>query len=261
MTLNLLQVAVLFFAAMIAGALNSVAGGGSFISFPALTLVGVTPKLANATNTMALWPGSVASVGAYREEIRRPIESRIPLLIISFIGGAIGAYLLLVTPESTFGLLLPWLLLFALLLFIFGKNLSAKLKNSAKRMNIPAPVMVGAVLAAQLFVSVYGGFFGGGIGIMMLAVLSLAGMEDIHHMNGIKTLLASVINGVAVFVFLFAREILFPHVLIMIVGAILGGYFGAYYARKFDPKVIRNFVIVVGTIMTVLFFIRAYFPA
>ncbi len=261
MTLTFIQGVVLFFAAMIAGALNSVAGGGSFISFPALTFTGVTPKLANATNTMALWPGSVASVGAYRAEIRRPMEARVPLLIVSFIGGGIGAYLLLATPESTFGFLLPWLLLFALMLFIFGKRASTALRRSAARFDLPSPVMLGGVLAAQLFVSVYGGFFGGGIGIMMLAVLSLAGMDDIHHMNGIKTLLASVINGVAVFVFLFAKEILFPHVLIMVVGAILGGYFGAYFARKIDPKIIRNFVIVVGTIMTLVFFIRAYFPA
>jgi hypothetical protein len=260
MTLTLLQGIILFFAALIAGALNSVAGGGSFISFPALTFVGVTPRLANATNTMALWPGSVASVGAYRAEIRRPMESRVPLLIISFIGGAIGAYLLLATPESTFGVILPWLLLFALTLFVFGKRLSGALRASAARWKLPAPVMVGAVLAAQLFVSVYGGFFGGGIGIMMLAVLSLAGMDDIHHMNGIKTLLASVINGVAVFVFLFAKEIQFPHVLIMVVGAILGGYFGAYFARQIDPKLVRYFVIVVGVIMTIVFFVRAYFP-
>lgn len=256
--MTFLQAALIFFAAMIAGALNSVAGGGSFISFPALTFIGVAPKAANVTNTMALWPGSIASVGAYRAEIRRPMAGRVPLIVISLIGGLIGAYLLLETPETTFGLLLPWLLLFALLLFVFGKRASGALRKSASRLNMPAPVMLGAVVGAQLFVSIYGGFFGGGIGIMMLAVLSLAGMDDIHHMNGIKTLLATFINGIAVIAFVLAGKILWPQAIVMIIGAVIGGYFGAFFARKIDPRLIRGFVIVVGSLMTLYFFAKTY---
>ncbi len=257
--MSLAQAALVFFAALLAGALNSVAGGGSFLSFPALLFIGVSAKPANATNTLALWPGTVASVGAYRAEIARPLANRIPLVVTSLIGGAVGAYLLLATPESTFGALLPWLLLFALVLFIFGKRASVALRQAVSHVQLPGPGLLVGVLAAQLFVAIYGGFFGGGIGIMMLAVLSLTGMDDIHHMNGVKTLLATCINGVAVLAFILAKEIAWGPAVIMIVGAIIGGYFGAFYARKIDPARVRAFVIVVGSLMTLYFFYRTYF--
>jgi uncharacterized membrane protein YfcA len=125
-------------------------------------------------------------------------------------------------------------------------------------MNVPGGALLIGILAAQLFVAIYGGFFGGGIGIMMLAVLSLAGMDNIHEMNGIKTLLATCINGVAVFAFVFARNILWTQAVIMIVGAVIGGYYGAFFAKKFDAQVIRGFVILVGTAMTAYFFLRSY---
>jgi uncharacterized membrane protein YfcA len=253
------QAILLFFAAMIAGALNSVAGGGSFISFPALLFTGIPPKLANATNTIALWPGSVASVNAYREEIKKPFALRFWLMGISVIGGLLGAILLLVTPEATFGLLLPWLLLFALLLFIYGKKLSGALRDTVTKLKVPTWATTLLILAAQLFVAVYGGFFGGGIGIMMLAVLSLAGMDNIHTMNGIKTLLATCINGIAVLAFVVTQQVVWGPGVVMIIGAVLGGYFGAYYAQKISPVRLRQFVIVVGIVMTAYFFYRTYF--
>jgi uncharacterized membrane protein YfcA len=254
------QILVLFFAAMLAGALNSVAGGGSFISFPALVWTGVPYKVANITNTVALWPGSIASVGAYRKELVEQEQKIVPILIVSLIGGVLGALLLLATPESTFGYLLPWLLLLATLLFIYGRKLSIRLRGKVEGMQLHPSTMLGLVLFAQFVVSLYGGFFGGGIGIMMLAVLSLWGMDNIHNMNAIKTLLATCINGAAVVAFMFARTIMWPQALLMIVGAIVGGYFGAYYARKVDPQKVRGFVMVVAIIMTVYFFIRTYLP-
>ncbi len=256
--MTILQAILLFFAAMIAGALNSVAGGGSFISFPTLLFTGVAAKLANTTNTVALWPGSAASVGAYRRELAEPQPGRRPLLIISLLGGVIGALVLLATPESTFGALLPWLLLFATFLFAFGRRASTSLRAAVARWKIPGYVLNVIVLVMQFFVAVYGGFFGGGIGIMMLAVLALWGMDNIHKMNAIKTLLATAINGAAVIAFVIAQDVLWPQAVLMIAGATFGGYFGAYYARKIDPQLIRRFVIVVGSLMTLYFFARTY---
>jgi uncharacterized protein len=256
--MTLFHAVVLFLAAMLAGALNSVAGGGSFISFPALLFTDVGAKIANATNAVALWPGSAASVGAYRRELTEQ-RGLVPIIIISLIGGVIGALVLLATPEATFGFLLPWLLLFATLLFAFGRNISAKLRTRVLDMNLPSWMLQVLILALQLFVAVYGGFFGGGIGIMMLAVLSLAGLENIHQMNALKTLLATCINGAAVVAFVLAKSIFWPQAIVMIAGAIIGGFGGAYYARKIDPVQVRRFVIGIASIMTVYFFIRTYF--
>lgn len=259
--MTILQAVLLFFAAGLAGALNSVAGGGSFISFPALTFTGVDQILANTTNTVALWPGAAASVGAYREEFKQQKAGFYGLVVISLIGGIVGARLLLSTPKSTFTALLPWLMLFATLLFAFGRKLSSVLRSRIASVDMPAYVLVVTVIVIQLFISIYGGFFGGGIGIMMLAMLSVWGLENIHEMNAIKTLLATCINGAAVVTFVLANEVLWAQAILMIIAAILGGYFGAYYARKLDPQIVRRFVIVVGSVMTVIFFVRAYFPS
>ncbi|MEP7289951.1 MAG: sulfite exporter TauE/SafE family protein [Chloroflexota bacterium] len=256
--MTLPQAFLLFIAATLAGALNSVAGGGSFISFPALLFTGVPSKLANTTNTVALWPGSVASVGAYRQEIMAGPRGLRSLLVVSLIGGIIGAFVLLATPQSTFDKLLPFLLLFATLLFAFGRRVSNNLRERAGRMNLPPWVLTVTVIILQLLTSIYGGFFGGGIGIVMLAVLALWGMENIHLMNGLKTLLATCINGVAVIIFVANGSVLWPQAVLMIVGAVLGGYGGAYYARQIDPQKIRILVIVVGSLMTIYFFVRTF---
>src|SRR5690349_3086143 len=159
--MTILDILILFFAAMIAGALNSVAGGGSFISFPALLFTGVAPKVANITNTVALWPGSIASVGAYRKELIEQEKQIVPIVIVSLIGGVLGGLLLLATPESTFGYLLPWLLLLATLLFIYGRTLSTRLRSRVEGMQLPKSTLLALVLLAQFVVSLYGGFFGG----------------------------------------------------------------------------------------------------
>lgn len=250
---------ILFLLAIVGGTLNSVAGGGSFFTFPALIFVGIPAKIANASNTVALWPGSVASMWAYRHELAQQKRSFLILMVgTSLIGGIIGAQLLLHTPASIFQALIPYLLLLATLLFALSGPITTRLRmrNVAKVRLSPSTLITVAI--AQLIIATYGGYFGGGIGILMLATLSMMGMEDIHVMNGLKTALASCINGVAVVIFIFARAVVWPETILMIVGAIIGGYGGAYYARKINPNLIRGFVIVVGFAMSLYFFINIY---
>ncbi|GER85773.1 UPF0721 transmembrane protein [Thermogemmatispora aurantia] len=284
------QAILLFLAAVLGGMLNSVAGGGSFIGFPALIFTGVPSINANATNTVALWPGVVASAGAYRHELAR--QPRALMLVLggtSLIGGILGALLLLRTPQQTFTLLIPPLLLIATVLFAVSPRLTALLRKrraaaalSAATASMTAteestlssaaptartlawsveklsPLKLVSVSFFQLLIATYGGYFGGGIGILMLATLGMMGMENIHEMNGLKTLLAGLINGVAVITFALAGAVFWPQALLMVVGAVIGGYGGAYYARKIDQRWVRLFVTLVGVTMTLYFFINIY---
>jgi uncharacterized membrane protein YfcA len=253
--LNLDQAIFLSVAGMIGGALNAVAGGGSFIAFPALLFVGVPPIQANATNTIALWSGAAASGGAYRKRLDVAKPVLVPLVAASLIGGLAGAYLLLKTPAHTFLQVLPWLTLGATLLFAFGKKLAAR-RAPAMGHNTTTAALVGATVF-QLAVAVYGGYFGGGMGIVMLAMLVTLGMTDIHAMNALKSVMGFVINGVAVVAFIVARAVYWKQGIPMIVGGIVGGYVGAHYAQRLPQLWIRRFVILVGTGMTVYFFLRA----
>ncbi len=233
------------------GAINSVAGGGSFIAFPALLFAGVAPIPANATNTIALWPGSVASAVAYRRELHDVRRELLPLGVASLVGGRRGSALLLRTSDHTFVLLIPWLLLFATVLFSFGPALTRKIGGGAE-----APLAVG--IGAQLFIGLYGGYFGGGMGIMMLAVLSLLGMTDIHRMNSLKAVLGTLVNGVAVVAFVVAGAVAWAPGAVMVVGGIAGGYAGAAIARRVQPSLVRRLVLVVAWAMTGYFFLRTY---
>ncbi|HKS68814.1 MAG TPA: sulfite exporter TauE/SafE family protein [Ktedonobacterales bacterium] len=246
---------LLFGAALVAGILNSVAGGGSFFTFPTLILTGVPSVQANATNTVALWPGIVASIAGYRKELagRRDL---LVLVVISLVGGTLGAYLLLHTPQSTFTRLIPFLLLFATLLFAFGGRIALALRNRMGKSRASSRAVAVIVAFVQFVIAVYGGYFGGGIGILMLASLALMGMENMHRMNAVKTVLAACINGVAVVTFIVARAVFWPQAIVMTLGAIVGGYGGATLARKLPPAWVRRFVIAVGLGMSVLFFIN-----
>jgi len=239
---------------MLGGALNSVAGGGSFVAFPALLFTGVPPIPSNATNTIALWTAAVASGGAYRSRLDLPRRVMIPLLVASLIGGLAGAILLLKTPAQTFLHILPWLTLGATLLFAFGRKLAGS-RPSVMEHDTTATALAGATLF-QLIVAVYGGYFGGGMGIVMLAMLATLGMTDIHAMNALKTVMGSVINGVAVVTFIVARAVYWKQGIVMIVGGIVGGYFGAHYALKLPQTWVRVFVVLVGTGMTIYFFVQ-----
>jgi hypothetical protein len=245
LTLLLLAVTAFF-----AGALNAVAGGGSFITFPALVFTGVPEVTANATNTVALCPGSLASVWAYRRHFHNiPGLSVRTLTAVSVLGGAIGAVLLLQTTNEAFRVIVPWLLLFATVLFAFGHWIRAQIQ----RFVTIGPI---SVLVIQLAVAIYGGYFGGGIGILMLAMLSLFGLKDLHGMNAIKTLQAGCLNAVAVAIFIAGNQVAWTQALVMAVAAVAGGYWGARAAQRLDPRLLRVVISLVGFALTAFFFAR-----
>lgn len=245
--MTLVEAGALFTAAAAGGALNSVAGGGSFFTFPTLLFFGIPPVQANATSTVALWPGSLASVGAYRRELAASRRMLVPISFVSLAGGLLGANLLLGTPQATFRALVPWLLLVATVVFAVGHKAVARLRGHRA---LPR----GAMLAFQFAVSIYGGFFGGGMGILMLAAFAAAGMTNIHEMNGLKNWLAVCINGIAVVTFVVAGAVYWPQAATALTGAIAGGYGGAALARRIAPSRVRAFVIVVGSALTAYFF-------
>lgn len=243
-------------AGVLGGALNSVAGGGSFIAFPALLFTGVPAVRANATNTIALFVGVTASSGAYRKHFNISRRVMLPLIATSVLGGLLGAVLLIRTPAQTFLRVLPWLMLGATLLFAFGKRLTGR-----THADISAEASNAALAGACVFefgVAVYGGYFGGGMGIMNLAMLAAIGMTNIHAMNALKVVLGGVINGVATVTFIVSGAIAWPQAMVMTIGALGGGYAAAHYAQKLPQVWIRGLVIVVGVAMTVYFFFRAY---
>ncbi|HVB62446.1 MAG TPA: sulfite exporter TauE/SafE family protein [Ktedonobacteraceae bacterium] len=262
---------LLFIAAILGGTLNAVAGGGTFITLPSLIFTGVLPINANATSTVALWPGTVASISAYRKELVK--QDRLVLLVLgvtSLIGGVLGAELLIGTSQSTFVILLPYLLLLATVLFAVSTPITtwmrerrtaqrAQQESQESAVAVPGKVTwlrLVVIACFQLIIAVYGGYFGGGIGILMLATLGLMGMENIHEMNSVKTLLTALINGVALVIFIIRGIVEWPQALVMIAGAIIGGYGAAYFARKIDQRFVRVFVILVGLSMTVYFFVH-----
>jgi uncharacterized protein len=254
--LTLDQGILLFVAGALGGAINGVAGGGSFFSFPALLFTGVAPVAANTTSTLALWFGILASGGAYRKQINLPRRVMIPLLVTSLVGGLIGALLLVNTPAQTFVLLIPWLLLAATLLFTFGKYLTRYLAGGIS--GEASKAAVGGATIFELLVATYGGYFGGGMGIMNLAMLAALGLMDINVMNGLKAVLGASTNGVAVVTFIATKSILWPQAIVMTGGAVSGGFLTAHYAQKLPQQLVRAVVIAVGTAMTAYFFYRYY---
>lgn len=241
---------LLALSAFAAGIINAVAGGGSFFTFPALIFTGVPSIIANASSTMALLPGIFASAWAYRHDFKKSADFPfVPMLIISFAGGIAGALLLLFTPQRAFDGMIPWLMLGATFLFTFGLRLSPIL---ARVIHI-GPV---ALMCIQALVSIYGGYFGGAIGILMLAAWSLFGLKDIHMMNANRTLLGGAMNGVAVILFIIARKIWWPQTLVMLVAAVIGGYVGARVARRTNPRYIRMAVSIISAGITIAFFLR-----
>jgi hypothetical protein len=238
-------------AAFCAGVMNAVAGGGSFLTFPALVFTGVPPVIANASSTVALFPGSFASAWAYREHFEH--FDNIPFkasLAVSLAGGVSGALLLLFTPQRAFDVIIAWLLAVATVLFAFGPKLAPWLSRKFR-------IGVKTALCAQYVVAIYGGYFGGAVGIMMLALFSLLGLTDIRSMNALKTLLGGSMNAVAVVCFVIAGKVWWPQAAVMLAAAVAGGYFGARYARKMNATVVRAVIVGIGVLMTVVFFNRA----
>lgn len=244
MTIYLLLMA----AAFTAGIINSVAGGGSFLTFPALVFARVPAVIANASSTVALVPSALAAGISYRGDIQRLEEKGVKSwFVVSLLGGGIGAGLLLVTSDKTFREIAPWLLLFATLIFAFGAQISTAFRGRLHGSQ-------GLMLCLLFPVSVYGGYFGGGIGIMILAAFRLYGLKDIHGMNGVKTLLSGSLNAIAALIFIAAHQVYWIPTLVMMVAGIGGGYVGPVLARRLPPGVIRIVVIIVGAVMTAYFF-------
>ncbi len=230
--------------ALAAGAVNSVAGGGTLLTFPALTAV-VSPVVANGTSTVALVPGSAAGAWGYRREFRSLRRWAALLAGPSLAGGAIGTLLVTEFPESYFNALVPWLILTAALLFLLQPTLT-RLTGVGKPHAPPSSATVAGIVTFQFLVAVYGGYFGAGIGILMISSLSLMGVGDIHHMNALKTFLAACINGVSVVVWVLEDKVRWDLVPGMVLAAVVGGYLGARAARRLPKNVVRWIVVVIG---------------
>lgn len=245
----------LILSGFLAGIINAIAGGGSFLTFPALIAAGVPAVAANATSTVALLPGTFASTFSYRRQVRDvPGLSIWALLAVSLVGGIAGSVLLLKTPERAFVALAPWLLVFATIIFTFGRQISGFLKA---RVHIGAA----AVLCMQAVIAIYGGYFGGGIGIMMLAALSLYGLTNVNAMNAIKTMLGGTLNAIAALIFIFSSLIHWHEAIVMAIASTAGGYFGAHMAQRINPRIVRLAVIVIACSMTAYLFIHAALTA
>src|SRR5580658_8434158 len=244
-----------FGAAFVAGAINSVAGGGTLVTFPTLIWMGLNSVTANATSTVAIWPGTVGSMFGYRRELRAAEPRFLALILPSLIGGIAGAVLLRLTPSSVFDRLVPFLILFATLLFMAQEPIQRKLKTSGAEARSSTAWLVGAMLF-QLGVGLYGGYFGAGIGILMLAALSILGLKDIHEMNSLKVVLGGSVNGIAAVYFIWSGMVRWEYVVVMAVAAILGGYLAAGVARKLGKTTVRRIVIGVGFAMAVSLFVK-----
>lgn len=244
------NIILLFFAGMLAGAMNSVAGGGSFITFPALVLAGLPSISANATSTVALFPGSLAGAWAYRKECKTFTGAPLKLMILaSLAGGLLGAVLLYMTPTRIFDSLIPWLLVLGTVTFSFGPKIGFLIRSSV-HIGFPFMLIIQGVLA------VYGGYFGGAVGIMMMAAWSLFGSTDIKSMNAAKTLLVGVTNSAAVLCFATTGLVWWSQSVLMLTGAVIGGYGGARWARRISPQRLRTGITIFNVVITVIFFIR-----
>lgn len=254
----MLEVLFLFAAGLLAGAINALAGGGSFIAFPALLLAGVPPVAANATNTYAALPGYISGAIGFWRDIARFKARLIPYMVAALVGGYAGAELLLRVSDEQFSIVVPWLMSVAIILFAFGGQISAAVgKLSKGRKNL---VLAGTTMLLLLLtlICLYGGFFNAGIGIMLLAFFALAGMTDIHAMNGLKLLISAIVAAVAVARFSFSGSIAWYEGTIAFAGALIGGYLAARVAHKIPTSWIRGGVVIYGVALTGVFFWQAY---
>ncbi len=250
------EYAILAVAAFVAGVMNAVAGGGTLLTFPALMSIGLPATIANATSTVALLPGSFAGAWGYRKELRESRRFARTMLPVSLIGGIFGAILIVAYPDR-FNVLVPWLILTAAVLFLLQVPLQRLLKQKQGDTTAPSARLGFALIGFQFLIATYGGYFGAGIGILMLTSLGFMGIGDIHKVNAVKTFLASAINAVSVVVFLWENLVRWDCVFAMVVPAIIGGYFGARVARKLPAKYVRWTVIAIGFSMAAYYFTRA----
>ena len=251
----LLHALALALAGFTAGALNAIAGGGTNLSFPALLWLGLPPVVANATSAVALWPGSLAGAWGFRDALRRARPRWLWLLVPSIVGGVIGALLLVALPSSVFAGVAPWLVLASTLLFAANTLRRQRLGEVAAAPPVVAhrSLVLGALV--QLMIAVYGGYFGAGIGILMLASLGLSGVHDLAVANGLKSLFAAGINGAAIVYFIASGTVDWPTVPVMALGAVAGGWSGARVAQRLPPLVLRWTIVAIGLLMAAATFV------
>jgi uncharacterized membrane protein YfcA len=257
-TLSTLALAGVFLAAVLGGAVNAIAGGGTLLTFPALVGLGVPALVANATSTVALWPGALGSMWGYREELGGARAWVLRLTLPSVAGGAVGAWMLLRTPPDRFARIVPFLVLGATLLFLAQGPLMRRLRER-RRASAPEPPPGAALaegddphvapllfVAGQFAIGVYGGYFGAGIGILMLAGLGMMGFTNIHRMNGLKNWGAVCMNVVAAAIFAFSGIVNWPVALTIAVGGVMGGYAGSRVAQRVGQKPVRRAIVAIG---------------
>jgi uncharacterized protein len=265
--LSLTHYLLLLGVSMAAGMANGIAGGGSFMTFPALVLMGLSAVEANATSTVALWFGALANVWVYRSELvnhdvppadiaptapgidRQSIQF---LALVSLLGGALGVALVLVVAERTFAQVVPYLMLFATGLFALSPRLTKWLRNQKRPIHLPFFL----VLLLQFAIAIYGGYFGGGAGILMLATMNFMGLTNVNAMNGLKSLLGNCMNGVAIGAFIMAQKIVWWPAIVMALGAIAGTYISAQIAQQVPEKLVRYVIITIACAMTLYLFSR-----
>jgi uncharacterized membrane protein YfcA len=244
-------------AAFAAGVINSIAGGGTLITFPVLLWLGLDPRVANATSTVALWPGLFGGLFGYRRELENSSTILLRLGITSVIAGAVGAWLLIRTPSPTFARLVPFLILFATLLFMAQGSINRRLRLQPITSGPKTLWWTGAIIF-QFFSAMYGGYFGAGNGILMLAALGLLGLHDINRANGVKNFLGICINSIAVLMFSIEHLVVWQDALLMAGAALLGGYFGARMAVRVRQVQVRRAIIVIGFVITFLMLWRLW---
>ena len=249
--MTIFELSLLASASFIAGIINSIAGGGSFLTFPALVFTGVPTIAANATSAVAVFPGYLSGALGFAKELKEYPKSKFLLLItLSIMGGIGGSLLLLITPASVFSYIIPWLLGFATLLFAFGDFVAKWAKKNSNSNGFLGNL-------TTLIVCIYGGYFNGGLGIILLALFSTLGMRDIHLMNGLKNIMSFALSAASVVTFAIAGIVFWQQAIIMMIAATIGGYFGVVVARKLSKYTIRMIIVIIGLIMTVIFGIKA----
>lgn len=255
--MEILTPLILFVTAIIASSLNAVAGGGGFISYPTLIFCNVPSINANGISTVALWPGNIASAKAYQKDIKLSMQLLLFFIVAISLGGLFGAFLFINTTTKIFNGFVPFFLLLTWLLFVFSNSLrnyfSKKLNDfSFENSNF-------FHLLSIFLIGIYGGYFGAGLGMILLTAFSIIGFKDLNQMNGIKVVLVSFNNGIAAFTFIFSGIIIWEYTIIMLIGALIGGFYGAKVARKIEQEKLKNFIISVGAIITMVFFYKEYF--
>lgn len=245
--MDVLEVGILMVAGVVGGGLNAVAGGGTFITFPVLMAMGLDPIIAVGSNAVAIYPGHAAAMLAHRDQLKLTGPSLVRRCVIAAIGGLIGALMLLWTGSKMFVSLVPFLILLATLLFLFSSNINRISQKTRSNSGIRNGIV-------ELFFAIYGGYFGAGLGVLIMAALTMVGVRDVHAANAQKNLIATIITTFSVFTFVFAGVVAWPQTACVFLGAAMGGRAGAYFAQAISPTVLRTFVIVTGFCLSVLYF-------